>query len=272
MLTAPIPALPPLLDALLQIGEEAANAILRVYTTEFAVEQKADTSPLTEADRAAHQIITSGLAALTPLIPVLSEESPASQHEFAARRQWSELWLVDPLDGTREFVKRNGEFTINIALIREHRPVLGLVMAPALDLTYTGAVGTGAWRRHQGKLQSIHVRSPARQRPVVAGSRSHRGASLDTLLMRLGDHELLSIGSALKLCLVAEGTADLYPRLGDTFEWDTAAGQAVLEAAGGGVVDLSGRPLRYNERDSLRNPHFLACGDMTREWWRLLWP
>jgi 3'(2'), 5'-bisphosphate nucleotidase len=225
-----------------------------------------DTSPLTKADHAAHEIITRGLKQLTPAIPVLSEESPADQHEFATRRHWPDLWLVDPLDGTREFVNRNGEFTVNIALVRDHRPVLGLVLAPALDLVYGGVSGNGAWRRQRGATKSITVRVPARSRPVVAGSRSHRGASLDALLARLGDHELLSVGSALKFCLVAEGTADLYPRLGDTFEWDTAAGQAVLEAAGGAVVGLDGRPLGYNQRESLRNPHFLACGDLTRDW------
>ncbi len=258
-----------LLDAAFALGQDAAQAILRVYATEFTVEHKADTSPLTEADRAAHGIITRGLARLTPGIPVLSEESPASQHEFARRRQWPDLWLVDPLDGTREFVNRNGEFTINIALVRNHLPVLGLVMAPALDLAYGGTRGAGAWRRQRGATQPIGVQRPARAQPVIAGSRSHRGASLDAMLSRLGTHTLLSVGSALKLCLVAEGTADLYPRLGDTFEWDTAAGQAVLEAAGGAVVDLEGRPLRYNERESLRNPHFLACGDSAREWWKV---
>ena len=258
-----------LLPAILAIGEAASRAILKVYATEFAVDEKSDTSPLTEADRAAHDIITSGLARLTPDIPVLSEESPARDHEYATRRLWPELWLVDPLDGTREFVKRNGEFPVNIALIRNHRPVLGLVLAPALDLAYGGAEGQGAWRRQGGETQSIAVQRPARDRPVVAGSRSHRGASLDAYLERLGDHELKSVGSALKLCLVAEGSVDVYPRLGDTSEWDIAAGQAVLEAAGGALVDLSGNSLRYNEREGLLNPHFLACGDLTREWWRI---
>ena len=263
------PALADLLPAVLAIGEAASRAILKVYATEFAVDEKADTSPLTAADRAAHDIITSGLARLTPDIPVLSEESPARDHEYATRGRWPELWLVDPLDGTREFVKRNGEFTVNIALIQQHRPVLGLVLAPALDLAYGGAEGQGAWRRQGGETRSIAVQRPARSRPVIAGSRSHRGASLDTYLARLGDHELRSVGSALKLCLVAEGSVDVYPRLGDTSEWDIAAGQAVLEAAGGAVVDLSGKPLRYNEREGLLNPHFMACGDLSREWWRV---
>jgi 3'(2'), 5'-bisphosphate nucleotidase len=262
-------SLPDLLEAVRAIAESAAHAILKVYATDFSVEHKADTSPLTEADQAAHRIITAALARLTPDIPVLSEESPPLQHDFGTRSQWSSLWLVDPLDGTREFVNRNGEFTINIALVRKHLPVLGVVMAPAQELTYCGARDHGAFRHQRGVTQPVHVMRPSRVRPVVAGSRSHRGASLDALLDRLGDHELLSVGSALKLCLVAEGTADLYPRLGDTFEWDTAAGQAVLEAAGGAVVDLDGQPLRYNARESLRNPHFLACGDLSREWWKI---
>jgi len=258
-----------LMPAVLEIGDAASRAILEVYGTEFTVDEKADTSPLTAADRAAHDIITRGLLSLTPGIPVLSEESPPGDHEYATRRQWAELWLVDPLDGTREFVKRNGEFTVNIALIRNHRPVLGIVLAPALDLAYGGAEGLGAWRRHQAETHAIAARRPARQLPVIAGSRSHRGASLDAWLARLGEHELKSVGSALKLCLVAEGTVDAYPRLGDTSEWDIAAGQAVLEAAGGAVLDLEGQPLRYNARESLLNPHFIACGDPAREWWRL---
>lgn len=265
----PSRSLADLLPAVLAIGDAASRAILKVYATEFAVDEKADTSPLTEADRAAHDIISTGLARLTPDIPVLSEESPAHDHDHATRRHWPELWLVDPLDGTREFVKRNGEFTVNIALIRDHRPVLGIVLAPALDLAYGGAEGLGAWRRQGGESRPIAVQRPARSRPVIAGSRSHRGASLDAWLARVGDHELKSVGSALKVCLVAEGSVDVYPRLGDTSEWDIAAGQAVLEAAGGAVVDLSGKPLRYNEREGLLNPHFLACGDLSREWWRI---
>jgi 3'(2'), 5'-bisphosphate nucleotidase len=269
----PVPSPPrslaDLLPAVLAIGDAAAQAILKVYATDFSVDEKADSSPLTEADRAAHDIISAGLRRLTHDIPVLSEESPAGDHDYATRRHWPELWLVDPLDGTREFVKRNGEFTVNIALIRRNRPVLGIVLAPALDLAYGGAEGLGAWRRQHGETRVIAVHRPARHRPVVAGSRSHRGASLDAWLARLGDHELKSVGSALKLCLVAEGSVDVYPRLGDTSEWDIAAGQAVLEAAGGVVVDLSGNPLRYNEREGLLNPHFMACGDPAREWWRL---
>jgi 3'(2'), 5'-bisphosphate nucleotidase len=245
---------------------------MQVYAGEFAVENKQDDSPLTQADREAHRIITAGLKALTPNIPVLSEESPPSTHEFKTRRHWETLWLVDPLDGTREFINRNGEFTVNIALIHEHQPVLGVVAIPASQTIYTGAVGLGAQRIDAHGSRSIRTLQPARTVPIVVGSRSHRGDSLDALLTRLGPHELCAVGSALKFCRVAEGVADFYPRLGPTSEWDTAAGQAVLEAAGGKVIDLHGSPLRYNQRESLLNPYFLAFGDATVNWLVLLPP
>ncbi len=268
--TPPVPDTT-LLMAVLDIARQAGQAIMRVYASEFDVEHKADDSPLTLADREAHRIIISGLQSLTPQIPVLSEESPQAHHDFATRRQWQTLWLVDPLDGTREFVKRNGEFTVNIALIQAHRPMLGVVTVPAADMAYTGAVGLGAQRiRGTNPAEIIHVRQPHPAVPVIVGSRSHRGASLDTLLTRLGRHELCAVGSALKFCRVAEGAADFYPRLGPTSEWDTAAGQAVLEAAGGRVVNLQGESLTYNRRDTLLNPDFLAIGDPHFAWQPLI--
>ncbi|MFO1406285.1 MAG: 3'(2'),5'-bisphosphate nucleotidase CysQ [Steroidobacteraceae bacterium] len=243
----------------------ASTAILEVYASSHGVEYKSDDSPITRADRAAHEILSARLAMLTPSIPVLSEESTAA-HDYAVRRGWGELWLVDPLDGTKEFINRNGEFTVNVALVRDGEPVLGVVAAPALGLTYWAARGHGAWCRHDGEsARPIHVR-PAADPLVVVGSRSHRGDSLDAVLERLGPHELRPMGSALKICLVAEGTADLYPRLGPTSEWDTAAAQAVLEVAGGALTTLDGAPLRYNRRDTLLNPHFLAYGDASRHW------
>ncbi len=260
-----------LLAAVLHIARAAGTAILRVYAGDFAVEHKQDDSPLTLADREAHRLITAGLQQLTPQIPVLSEESPAEHHDFATRRHWPTLWLVDPLDGTREFIKRNGEFTVNIALIHQHRPTLGVVTVPAADLAYTGGMGLGAQRIAGTQTgQPIHVRQPHPQIPVVVGSRSHRGDSLDALLARLGEHELCAVGSALKFCRVAEGAADFYPRLGPTSEWDTAAGQAVLEAAGGRVLNLQGEPLSYNRRDTLLNPEFMAMGDPQFAWKPLL--
>ena len=270
------PAAPSLvwLQSILDIARTASAAIMAVYDSPAASASiaKEDNSPLTEADRQAHQQIVRALQQLTPDIPVLSEESPAEHHAVATRKQWSTLWLVDPLDGTREFLKRNGEFTVNIALVHQHRPTLGVVAAPALDLAWTGIPGQGAWRQSlmtASSAAAIPIR-PFAHPPVVLGSRSHRGDSLDTLLTRLGNPDLQAVGSALKFCRVAEGTADLYPRLGPTSEWDTAAGQAVLEAAGGQVLNLTGLPLRYNQRDTLLNPAFIALGDAAFNWQRLL--
>jgi 3'(2'), 5'-bisphosphate nucleotidase len=258
-----------LLPAVLALVEEAGAAIMAVYATRHDVEYKADASPITRADRAAHDILSEGLVRLTPAIPVLSEESEAS-HAYAVRSQWRQLWLVDPLDGTREFISRNGEFTVNVALIRDHRPVLGVVAAPALGVIYYAAAGHGAFRRSDdGPPEAIEVRRAASPL-VVVGSRSHRGDSLDAMLSRIGPHELRPMGSALKFCLVAEGSADFYPRLGPTSEWDTAAAQGVLEVAGGAVIRLDGRPLDYNARDTILNPEFLAYGDRSRSWTELL--
>ena len=260
-----VPPLEQLLPGVLRLVADAERAILEVYAGSHEVEYKSDDSPITRADRAAHDILCAGLTRLTPTIPVLSEES-AEQHARAIRGAWRTFWLIDPLDGTREFISRNGEFTVNVALVRDHRAVLGVVGAPVLGVTYYGAAGVGAFKVRVGQpAERIHVRAAA-QPLVVVGSRSHRGDSLDSVLGRLGTHELRPMGSSLKFCLVAEGAADFYPRLGPTSEWDTAAAQAVVEAAGGAVTTLDGLPLRYNERDTLLNPHFVAVGDTTREW------
>jgi 3'(2'), 5'-bisphosphate nucleotidase len=258
-----------LLPEIRKLVADAGTAILEVYAGAHDIEYKSDDSPITRADRAAHEVLTAGLRRLTPAIPVLSEES-ADEHAVEVRRHWRELWLVDPLDGTKEFIGRNGEFTVNVALVRDHRPVLGVVAAPVLGTTYCGVQGRGAFVARQGEPdRPIQVRRPAAEPLVIVGSRSHRGDSLDGVLARLGPHELRPMGSSLKFCLVAEGAADLYPRLGPTSEWDTAAAQAVVEAAGGAVTTLDGAPLRYNERDTLLNPHFLAFGDPGRDWHRL---
>ena len=179
--------------------------------------------------------------------------------------------MVDPLDGTREFIKQNDEFTVNVALIDDHRSVLGVVLAPALGVEYSGVLGTGAWRRRAGgKPEPVRV-SRSRSGPLkVMGSRSHPGPGLAGYLLRLGPHELKPMGSSLKICLVADGQADIYPRLGPTWEWDTGAAQAILESAGGGMIDLAGQPFRYNMKDGLVNPHFLAVGDPGRDWLRAL--
>jgi len=256
------------LEQIIPIAKRAGEAILEVYHQDFSVYEKSDKSPLTEADLGAHRVIVDALRELTPNIPILSEESASVPFEI--RRQWSSYWLVDPLDGTREFVKRNDEFTVNIALIEDGVPTLGVVHVPVMDVTYSGAQGQAYRQEGNGAPQAIWVTSKCQSPVRVAGSRSHSGDSLLRFLERLGANELVSIGSSLKLCLVAEGKADIYPRLGPTSEWDTAAAQAVVEAAGGLVTDLEMNPLRYNTKDKLLNPFFLVFGDKGRDWSALL--
>jgi 3'(2'), 5'-bisphosphate nucleotidase len=245
--------------ALKPVAQRAGKAIMRIYDSGFTVERKQDDSPLTQADLESQRIILEALRALTPDIPVLSEES--AEIPWDERRGWSELWVVDPLDGTREFIKRNGEFTVNIALIVAHEPVLGVVSAPAKGLLYWGARGVGAFRESDtGAAAPLRVgaaRAPLR----VVGSRSHASQETAAYLDRLKPHVLHGIGSSLKFCLVAADEADLYPRFGPTSEWDTAAGQALLEAAGGHVTRLDGHRLRYNCRPSVINGDFLAYAD-----------
>jgi len=241
------------------IVARAGEAVMKVYDSGFSVQHKADDSPLTLADLDSQRVILEGLGSLTPDIPVLSEES--AQAPWEERRRWRELWVVDPLDGTREFVKRNGEFTVNIALVVEHEPVLGIVAAPARGLLYWGAAGFGAFSHHRG-AEPLPIRVSAPQDPLrVVGSRSHASPDTTAYLDRLRPHVITGIGSSLKFCLVAEGKADLYPRFGPTSEWDTAAGQALLEAAGGHVTRLDGHRLRYNCRESVLNGDFVAFND-----------
>ena len=256
-------------QALLDIAGTAGRAILEVYHQDFAVEHKDDSSPLTAADLAAHAAIVKGLGTLDPDTPILSEEAAATP--YRVRAGWRRYWLIDPLDGTREFIKRNGEFTVNIALIEDGRPVLGVVHVPVSGVSYVGVDGQGAWKiEADGTPRPIRVRTSRPQRLRVAGSRSHAGDSLQAFLERIGEHEIVSMGSSLKLCLVAEGAADIYPRLGPTSEWDTAAAQAVVEAAGGRVTDTQLQPLRYNTKESLLNPHFLVFGDRSEDWGRFV--
>jgi 3'(2'), 5'-bisphosphate nucleotidase len=257
-----------LIEPVVAIARDAGDAILEVYATEFDVQAKDDDSPLTQADMASHRIIDKGLRALTPDIPVISEESglPA----FGERSQWPVYWLIDPLDGTKEFVNRNGEFTVNIALIEGHRPVFGVVHVPVQNKTYTGCEGVGAAVRENGESRSIRVSAETATPVRVVGSRSHRGASLDAFLQKVGDVEMLPMGSSLKFCVVAEGGADIYPRLGPTSEWDTAAAQAVVEQAGGAVLELDGQPLAYNAKEDILNPYFLVTGPGDRDWLSML--
>lgn len=236
----------------------AGRAVMDVYRSTFSVEQKSDKSPVTLADRRSHEILTAFLKKHY-LYPVLSEEGRDIPYE--ERRNWETFWLVDPLDGTKEFIKRNGEFTINVALIHQNRPVFGVVYAPAKDVLYHAKRGGGACRVERGKTQPLPLH-PERDAFVVVGSRSHAVQEFEEYIAgvreRFGEVTLISAGSSLKFCLIAEGAADVYPRHGHTMEWDTAAGQAIVEEAGGSVINPeTGMPLSYN-KESLLNPYFVA--------------
>ena len=253
-------------EGAIDLARRAAAEILAVYDSaafeaDADVRHKDDRSPLTAADLASHRCIVDGLARLTPGIPVLSEESKSL--DIAERRQWRRFWLVDPLDGTREFLKRNGEFTVNIALVEDGVAVFGVIQQPVTGALWHGAPGSGAFRRTEaGDDVALRTRVPAAAPLRVAASRSHRDARTQALLDALPAHETQACGSSLKFCRIAEGGIDLYPRFGPTSEWDTAAGQAIVEAAGGAVLDPRGRPFRYNQRDSLLNGDFVALGDV----------
>ena len=253
------------LDEVRTLARQAGEEILKIYESDFAVEHKDDKSPLTAADMASHSTIVARLEALTPDIPVLSEESASIPYQ--ERAGWQTYWLIDPLDGTKEFIKRNGEFTVNIALIDAGVPKLGVVHVPVTGVTYAACEGKGAIKEVPGEGdRPIKVRKLSGGAVAVVGSRSHQGDSLKAFLEKLGEHEIVSMGSSLKICLVAEGAADVYPRLGLTSEWDTAAAHCVVEQAGGSLTDLEMRPLRYNTKDSLLNPFFFVFGDDSRDW------
>ena len=255
--------------AVAELCTRAAAAILDVYgRSDVGVESKDDRSPLTAADLASNRTITAGLAALTPDIPVLSEES--SKIPWSQRERWRRYWLVDPLDGTREFLKRNGEFTVNVALIEDGRPVLGVVQTPVTGELARAWRGGGAWLA-TGGAAAVPMKTRRRATPlVVTGSRSHSSPREAELLGRLGSSAAMPMGSSLKFLRIAAGEADLYIRLGPTSEWDTAAAQFVLEEAGGAVLGFTGQPLLYNQKESLLNPGFFAIGDRTADWSVLL--
>ncbi len=256
-----------LLKQVTEIARTAGKAILDVYRQDFKVKKKADNSPLTLADQAANEIIISSLHKLTTSIPVLSEESDMVEYE--QRQDWDEFWLVDPLDGTKEFVKRNGEFTVNIALISHSKPVLGVVYAPVLDILYVAMKGAGAYKEINGSVSEIETIKYKGKHATIVASRSHSGDTLVQSIERIkkaeGEVKIQNMGSSLKLCLVAEGKADIYPRLGPTYEWDTGAAHAVVNFAGGKVVDLQGNELIYNKA-SLLNPEFIVQGDRNYSW------
>ncbi len=261
------------LQQVVDIAIDAGAEILEVYAGQFEVEMKEDGSPLTQADRRAHELIQRRLRQLYPDIPLLSEES--DPEAFAERRRWNRFWLVDPLDGTKEFVRRSDQFTVNIALIEENRPVLGVVHAPVTGVSYyAGEVvpqktPTQAFRSDANGKVPIQVKKYNPKKAIMVASRSHSGSAVEAYRARLADEaeqvEIIRMGSSLKICLVAEGLADIYPRLAPTSEWDTAAAHCVLEAAGGSVTALSGEPLEYNKANIL-NPWFLAGGDRKFDW------
>lgn len=256
----------------LEVARAAGDLIAAVYGENgkgvdlVEVREKADRSPVTTADMAAHELILEALSSVEPGFPVISEESGTVP--FAERREWPAYWLVDPLDGTREFLRRNGEFTVNIALVIDNRSVMGVIVAPVLGVAYHAVRGQGAFKRiGEQSDEPIHTRSAAGARLTVARSRCPvTGPNLQRFLDALGEHDEVRMGAALKSCLVAEGAADVYARLGPTGEWDTGAAQCIVEEAGGHITDMNLNGLRYNTRETLINPHFLVFGDARVDW------
>lgn len=268
-----------LLNAVNEIAIAAGFEILDVYNSDKAIEvsTKQDDSPLTDADRRAHRLIVDSLSSLTPDIPLLSEESDAI--DYSLRKSWERYWLIDPLDGTKEFINRNGEFTVNIAFIENGKSVAGVVHAPVTGISYFGGIGLKAWKRDSNQAhsdaKSIAIRPMQDNSGVrIVASRRHLGEQLDALVEKIEKHfgkaTVLSMGSSLKMCLLAEGSADIYPRMAPTSEWDTAAAHGILSAAGGEIVDLHFQPLRYNSKPDLLNPYFIALADPLYPWQGLL--
>lgn len=248
----------PNIDSVVDIAHDAGDAILDIYlNSKFETTTKTNNSPVTTADLSANNIILKGLKVLTENIPILSEESILTP--WSDRKNWNQYWLVDPLDGTKEFINKSGEFTVNIALISENIPVLGVVYAPTLKETWIGVEGESAYKIKDNK-RSIIKTQPHKDGEIwrVVGSRSHPGKNLNNFLESIVEYELISMGSSLKFCMVAEGRAHIYPRLEGTSEWDTAAAHAVVEAAGGSVLDMDNNPLLYNSKESVRNPYFIV--------------
>jgi 3'(2'), 5'-bisphosphate nucleotidase len=255
-----------LLDPVIAIAEDAGQRIMSIFKQEYSIEYKEDNTPVTRADFMAHDAILAGLNIITPELPLISEEDPVPG--YATRADWEYFWIVDPLDGTREFINHRDGFSVNIALVHRDRPVLGVIHAPVSGTSFYASAGSGAFRRDgQHRLGTrMHCRKKHRSPPMIAVSRTRQGGRLAEYLKRIGEYEIFPIGSSLKSCLVAEGIADLYPCLGPTSEWDTAAAQCIVEEAGGHMTDFSNAPLRYNRRESMVNPAFLVYGDPQARW------
>ena len=255
------------LEQVCSIARQAGQVIMEIYGHHsLDVEYKEDKSPVTLADLKSDALITEQLHILDSDIPVLSEES-SSEHPYQERSQWQRYWLVDPLDGTKGFIHKNDFFTVNIALIDDNTPILGVIYVPAMKQLFYAAKGFGAFRQDQNDAPGkISVCKQLRAKPIVAVSRAHINVPTKELLSKIGDHQLVRADSSLKCCLVAEGSADLYLRVGPTCEWDTAAGQCIVEEAGGQLSDYAGQPLRYNTQDSLINPPFVVHSPASPEW------
>ncbi len=245
------------ISSLLDIARKAGEAIMEVYSSDFDIHIKSDNSPVTKADFNANKVIVNGLQSLSVQYPVLSEEG--SSVEFSDRKKWQHFWLVDPLDGTKEFIKKNGEFTVNIALIENGVPVFGVVYAPVIECIYWGGVGNGAFKMDEtGLKKPLSVNNNFNGTIILAGSRSHPGEKMKAFISQFAEYKVIPMGSSLKICSVAEGKVHLYPRLGPTMEWDTGAAHAILKAAGGEINKYgTNSPLKYNKQNLL-NPEFIA--------------
>lgn len=246
-----------ILPDVIKIADEASEKVLHIYQSDFKVNYKEDHSPITAADIASHDIIVKGLRQISRDIPILSEEG--AEIPWEERKKWRRFWLIDPIDGTKDFTQRTGEFTVNIAMIEDGEPVMGVVTAPALKEAFWGIKGEGAHMRDRtGRVHRIRVAEPKDTLRVVA-SKNHLNEETRAFIETLGSHETVQAGSSLKFCRIAEGHADIYPRMGPTSEWDTAAAHAVLVAAGGKVQTPEGQPLIYG-KENILNPNFIAAG------------
>ena len=246
-----------LISATVEIAKEAGIAITEIYNSDFDYQLKKDLSPITAADNLSHNIITERLKILTPKIPILSEEN--CNIPYKIRSQWTQYWLVDPLDGTKEFISQNGEFTVNIALIENNNPILGVIHLPVTNETYWGSQVNGSFYSNKNNdVERIRV-SENHQNPMrLVASRSHPSDVLNSLLEKIIDYEIIEVGSSIKFCLIASGQADCYPRFGPTSEWDTAAGEAIVRFAGGHVIATNGNSMNYNLKEDYLNPNFLV--------------
>lgn len=255
------------LPGVIQIAQQAGKKILDISLQEGVLEvrKKSDGTPITFADMAAHEIVKSGLFALTPMVPLISEEE-SEDITFEERKAWDNYWLVDPLDGTLEFIRESGQYCVCIAYIHQQQPVLGVIYIPEQEVCYYAVKGAGAYKQPNGEAAvPIHVRH-CPDKPVLICGRSTRNKYLQLFRDAMPEHAITQIGSAIKCCYVAEGRADVYPSFGPTMEWDTAAAQCILQEAGGSISDVFGEPLRYNQRPSFRNPRFLALGKCALAW------